>query len=149
MPRLILGWSLLAACGAPPPEPALYGTWAVTWDRSATGWSPPYFHGTLELGPDTAGLVFTESAATFTVREVALGADPDALVLWFDVADGTEVRLDLRPDDDRLGGTLEWTGSIPRSPLRGKRLTPSPRPPTGPAESITPIVAVRSSHPAP
>ncbi len=45
---------------AAPPETPL-GVWLVTWDRSATGWTPEKFTGVLVVGQEQVGLDWRQS----------------------------------------------------------------------------------------
>lgn len=135
LPRLsgiaLLAGLLAGGCAAEP-QSLVYGTWAMSWDRGGTGWTPRYWYGTLVLRPDGADLAWLTSSesdvAKWELRSYEVDGDHATLEYgWRDFPDRTEFALSVDASEDWLVGTQaasgDWSQSaIPPVPVNGKRV---------------------------
>ena len=126
----VLGTAPAPAPVAPDPvgvDATVVGVWNVVWDRSATGWSPPRFHGTLVVNPDgTVGVDFLESTGDPELRRLQVDRERFLVEWTWPTEPGALTVIDGRVDGEELVGQMKSTDSdgrgVPWSPFHGRRV---------------------------
>jgi CubicO group peptidase (beta-lactamase class C family) len=100
------------------------GDWEIHWDRTAAGWRPPLFDGTLHLqrneGQWSGQLHFRQSQASFAFE--ALRLEADRATVTFRVGGGEDrAELRVKIQTGHLVGEMRW-GVISWTPVSGDRV---------------------------
>jgi hypothetical protein len=118
------------ACVEPTPIEAgasIVGVWNVVWDRSATGWTPPRFHGSLVVNADgTVGVDWHEGTGDPSLRRLEVDGERFLMEWSWPTRPGALTVLDGRVEGEELIAQMKSTDSdgrgVPWSPLHGRRV---------------------------